>query len=103
MINMTDVIDWYFVTKIVLNLLEKLLKFEAEGQKFAKFFRLLEQLKFKLGKNIGIEKHAGKVRKVFFTKICSDFLLFEQIVLVISKFLQIYRIQPRISKVFLNH
>ena len=70
---------------------EKLLKLEAEGQEFAKFLRSLEQfiqtvkgqnnfgnrmffnrflrsnkleqLEFKLEKNIGIEKHAGKVRK----------------------------------------
>ena len=43
--------QWYFVTKIVLTYCEKkcssdqekLLKFEAEGQEFAKFLRLLEQ------------------------------------------------------------
>ena len=42
---------WYFVTKIVLTYCEKklfywsrkLLKFEAEGQEFAKFLRSLEQ------------------------------------------------------------
>ena len=41
---------WYFVTKIVLTERkncstdrEKLLKFEAEGQEFAKFLRSLEQ------------------------------------------------------------
>ena len=42
---------WYFVTKIVLAYCEKkcssdrekLLKFEAEGQDFAKFLRPLEQ------------------------------------------------------------
>ena len=41
---------WYFVTKIVLTYCEKissdrekLLKFEAEGQEFAKFLWLLEQ------------------------------------------------------------
>ena len=33
---------------------EKLLKFEAEGQEFAKILRELEQLEFKLEKNIGI-------------------------------------------------
>ena len=70
---------------------EKLLKFEAEGQEFAFFLRSveqfiqtvqgdicnafltcswrflisnkLEQLEPKLEKNIGISKHAGKVRK----------------------------------------
>ena len=73
----------------------KLLKFESEGQEFAKIFEItrqiysnserseqflvtecfltcswrllisnkLEQLKSKLEKNIGIKKHAGKVRK----------------------------------------
>ena len=42
---------WYFVTKIVLTCcekncsfdLEKVLKFEAEGQEFAKLLRSLEQ------------------------------------------------------------
>ena len=34
--------EWYFV-KIVLVIEKKLLKFEAEGQEFAKFLRLLEQ------------------------------------------------------------
>ena len=38
---------------------EKVLKFEAEGREFAKI-----QLEFKLEKNIGIQKHAGKVRKM---------------------------------------
>ena len=33
---------------------EKLLKFEAEGQEFEKCLRLLEQLEFKLEKNIGV-------------------------------------------------
>ena len=33
-------------------------------------------------------------------KRCSDLSLFEQIVLVISKFLQILDFQPQISKVF---
>ena len=45
---------WYFVTKIVLSLCEKncssdqekLLKFEAEGQEFAKVLRSLEQFIF---------------------------------------------------------
>ena len=43
--------QWYFVTKIVLTYCEKknssdrekLLKFEVEGQEFAKFWRSLEQ------------------------------------------------------------
>ena len=56
----------YFVIKIVLTYYcekncssdrEKLLKFEAEGREFAKF---------KLEKIIGIQKHAGKVRKINF-------------------------------------
>ena len=38
-----------------------------------------------------------------YTKTCSVLSLFEQIVLVISKFLQILGLQPRISKVFLDH
>ena len=33
---------WYFVTKIVL-VIEKVLKFEAEGREFAKFLRSQEQ------------------------------------------------------------
>ena len=37
------------------------------------------------------------------TKNCYDLSLFEQIVLVISKCLQILRLQPWISKVFLDH
>ena len=51
---------------------EKLWKFEAEGREFANFFLLvpggfsLEQLEFKLEKIIGIQKHAGKVRKEMF-------------------------------------
>ena len=32
----------------------------------------LEQLEFKLEKNIGISKHAGKVRKFHFSKIVND-------------------------------
>ena len=39
---------------------------------------------------------------VFCYQNCSD-LLWEKIVLVISKFLQILGLQPRISKVFLDH
>ena len=43
--------EWYFVKKIILTYCdkkcsrdqEKLLKFEAEGQEFAKFLRSLEQ------------------------------------------------------------
>ena len=61
---------------------EKLLKFEAAGRKFAKTSKQfletecfltcswrfliaseLDQLEFKLEKNIGIKKHTGKVRK----------------------------------------
>ena len=34
---------WYFVIKIVLMIEEKLLKFEAEGQEFARFLRSLGQ------------------------------------------------------------
>ena len=57
--------------------LEKDLKFEAEGRKFAKILRSLNNL-FKqrkvrtqleficIGKNIGIQKHAGKVQKSYF-------------------------------------
>ena len=38
-----DTQNWYFVTKIVLTYCEKkLLKFEPEGQEFAKFLRSLE-------------------------------------------------------------
>ena len=44
-----------------------------------------------------------KLKKHSDTKICSDLSLFEQIVLVISNFLQILGLQPRISKVFLDH
>ena len=48
---MTVVLDWYFVFKIVLTYSEnigctdqeKLLKFQAEGQEFAKFLRSLEK------------------------------------------------------------
>ena len=41
-----------------------------------------------------------KIEKHSVTKNCSDLSLFEQIVLVISKLLQILGLQPRISKVF---
>ena len=44
-----------------------------------------------------------KLKEHFFTKNCSDLSLFEQIVLVISKKFQILGLQPRISKVFLDH
>ena len=58
--NLQEKVKKHSVTKIVLTYCEKncssdqekLLKFEAE-----------EQLKSKLEKIIGIEKHAGKVRK----------------------------------------
>ena len=51
-IHCIGVLEWYFVTKIVLTYCEKknssdgekLLKFEAEGQEFSKFLRSLEQL-----------------------------------------------------------
>ena len=43
-----------------------------------------------------------QVRKHSVAKNCSDFSLFEKIVLVISKILQILGLQPRISKVFLT-
>ena len=39
----------------------------------------------------------------FVAKNCSDLSLFEQTVLMISKFLQIFGLKPRISKVFLDH
>ena len=45
----------------------------------------------------------NKLKKHSVTKNCSDLSLFEQIVLVISKILQILSLQPRISKVFLDH
>ena len=45
----------------------------------------------------------NKLKKHSVTKNWSDLSLFEQIVLVISKFLQILGLQPRISKVFLDH
>ena len=41
-----------------------------------------------------------QVKKAFCYQTFCDFSLFEQIVLVISKFLQILDLQPRISKVF---
>ena len=40
---MTFKSKWYFVTKIVLVIEKKLLKFEAEGQEFAKLLRSLKQ------------------------------------------------------------
>ena len=54
---------WDFVTKIVLfSDREKLLKFEAEGQEFAKFLRSLEQ--FKLEKKIlGFRNMQEKLEK----------------------------------------
>ena len=48
-----------------------------------------------------IETSRNKLKKHSVTKNCSDLLLFEKIVQVISKFLQILGPQPRISKVFL--
>ena len=45
----------------------------------------------------------NKLKRHSVTKNCSDLSLFEQIVLVISKILQILSLQPRISKVFLDH
>jgi hypothetical protein len=44
-----------------------------------------------------------QAKKHSVTKNCSDLSLFESIVLVISKCLQILDLQPRISKVFLDH
>ena len=49
------------------------------------------------------ENYRNKLKKHSVTKNCSDLSLFEQIVLVIPKFLQILVLQPRISKVFLDH
>ena len=46
------------------------------------------------------ETSRKKLKKHSVTKNCSDLSLFEQIVLVISKTLQILGLQPRISKVF---
>ena len=69
---------------------EKLLKFEAEGQEFAKFLRSLEDFIHTVRKNFGLHTHSEH---------CA---LFEQIVRVISKMLQILGLQPQISKVFLD-
>ena len=45
-----------------------------------------------------------QVKKAFcYQKLFSDLSLFELIVLVTSKILQILSLQPRILKVFLNH
>ena len=49
------------------------------------------------------ETSRNKLKKHSVTKNCSDLSLFEQIVLLISNFLQILGLQPRISKVFLDH
>ena len=48
------------------------------------------------------ETSRNKLKKHFVTNNFSDLSLFQQIVLVISKFLQILGLQPRISKVFLG-
>ena len=45
----------------------------------------------------------SKLKKNSVTKNCSDLSLFEQIVQVVSKFLKILGLLPRISKVFLDH
>ena len=45
------------------------------------------------------ETSRNKLKKHSVTKNCSDLSLFEQIVLVVSKMLQILGLQPRISKV----
>jgi hypothetical protein len=44
-----------------------------------------------------------QVKKAFFYQKCPELSLFEKIVQVISKNLQILSLQPRISKVFLDH
>ena len=44
-----------------------------------------------------------QVKKHSVTKNCSDLSLFEETVLMIPKFLQILGLQPRISKVSLDH
>jgi len=48
------------------------------------------------------ETSRNKLKKHSVTKNCSELSLFEQIVPVISKFLQILGLQPRTSKVFLD-
>ena len=45
----------------------------------------------------------GQVKKALCYQNCFDLSLLEKIVLVISNFLQILCLQPRISKVFLDH
>ena len=50
-------IDWHLVIE------KKLLKFEAEGQEFAKILRSVQQ--FNSNSESGIWKHAGKLKKVF--------------------------------------
>ena len=49
------------------------------------------------------ESSRNKLKNHSVARNCSDLSLFEQIVRVISKILQILGFQPRISKVFLNH
>ena len=48
------------------------------------------------------ETSRNKLKKHSVTKNCSDLSLFKQIVLMISKFLQIFGLQPLISKI-LDH
>ena len=49
------------------------------------------------------ETSSKNLKKHSVTKDSSDLSLFENIVLVISKILQILGLQPQISKVFLNY
>ena len=107
---------WPTVRKNCSSDLEKLLKFEAEGQELTKVLRSLEQFVRNSERSeqfLVTECFSNLFPEVYYiwetsrnklkTKNWSDLSLFEQSVLVISKCLQILVLQPRISKVFLDH
>ena len=62
---------------------------------------IFSNLNYNCSKSYDMRNFHEQVKKA--TKNCSDLSLLEQIVLVISKFVQILGLHPRISKVFLDH
>ena len=78
--------------------------YSEKARKFWEIFTLLlagttyDKIKVKISQNcVAFSEHMN------FTKNSSDLSLYEQIFLVISKFLQILGLQPQISKGFLDH
>ena len=67
---------------------------------FSIFFLTLEKIEFKLEKNIGIEKHGGKVRKCLYTSFWNSFTCYD--LTQLDFFSQVCLISSTFSLIFLH-